>query len=56
MPKTKDAFAMRDFDGKRILQRPYFRQFGFADESDEKILSSLTATDSDGLAELERKN
>lgn len=56
MPKTKDAFAMRDFDGKRILQRPYFRQFGFADESDEKILSSLTATDSDDVTTLERKN
>lgn len=56
MPKTRNAFAFRGFDGKRILQRPYFRQFGFVDESDEKILSSLTATDSDGLAELERKN
>ena len=54
--KTHDAFAFRDFDGKRILQRPYFRQFGFADESDEKILSSLTATDSDDVTTLERKN
>lgn len=56
MPKTRNAFAFRGFDGKRILQRPYFRQFGFADESDEKILSSLTATDSDDVTTLERKN
>lgn len=27
MPKTLNAFAFRDFDGKRILQRPFFRQW-----------------------------
>ena len=56
MPKTLNAFAFRDFDGKRILQRPYFRQFGFSDASDAEILTALTATDSDELAELEEKN
>lgn len=25
MPKTKNAFALKDFDGKRILQRPFFK-------------------------------
>lgn len=26
MPKTKDAFAFRDFDEERILQRPWFKR------------------------------
>lgn len=26
LPKTKDAFAFRDFDGERILQRKFFRE------------------------------
>lgn len=54
--KTRDAFAFRDFDGKRILQRPYFRQFGFSDASDEEILATLKVTDEDELASLEEKN
>ena len=56
MPKTRNAFAFRDFDAAKILQRPYFRQFGFSDASDAEILTALTATDSDELAELEEKN
>ncbi|MBO4780226.1 MAG: hypothetical protein J5497_06280, partial [Selenomonadaceae bacterium] len=56
MPKTRNAFAFRDFDGKRILQRPYFRQFGFANVTDAEILAGLSVTDSDELAELEEKN
>ena len=56
MPKTKDAFAFRGYTSKRILQRPYFRQFGFADVSDEEILATLGVTDSDNLAELEEMN
>lgn len=45
--KTKNAFAFRDFDSSRILQRPFFKNFYFEpDKSDEEILQSLNiATD-----------
>ena len=57
MPKTRDAFALRDFDRTRILQRPYFKDFNFdKDLTDEKILSSLSAQIGDSIPELERKN
>lgn len=57
MPKTKDAFAFRDFDEKRILQRPFFKKFNFdADKSDEEILQDLSLADDDSLATLERKH
>ena len=40
--KTKNAFAFRDFDSARILQRPFFKNFYFdSDKSDEEILQSL---------------
>ena len=47
MPKTKNAFAFRDFDSARILQRPFFKNFYFeTNKSDEEILQSLNiATD-----------
>jgi len=39
--KTKNAFAFRDFDSSRILQRPFFKDFYFApDKSDEELLES----------------
>ena len=44
MPKTKDAFALRDFDDQRILQRPYFKDFNFPVASDERILLSYDIT------------
>lgn len=77
MPKTRNAFAFRDFDGARILQRPFFKEFrGDNDKrplkrpnfkkfreqyidvskSDAEILATLAVTDSDELAELEKKN
>ena len=45
--KTKSAFAFRDFDSSRILQRPFFKNFYFdSDKSDAEILESLNnATD-----------
>ena len=44
--KTKDAFAFRDFDSFRILQRPFFKNFYFeANKSDEEILQSLSTTE-----------
>ncbi len=57
MPKTRNAFALKDFDRARILQRPYFKDFNFdKDLTDEKILSSLSAQIGDSIPELERKN
>lgn len=57
MPKTRDAFALKDFDRARILQRPFFKDFNFdKDLTDEKILSSLSAQIGDSIPELERKN
>ena len=40
--KTKNAFAFRDFDSNRILQRPFFKNFYFdSQKSDDEILQSL---------------
>lgn len=42
MPKTKDAFALKDFDETRILQRQFFKDFNFdIDKTDAEILQSL---------------
>ncbi len=55
--KTKDAFAFRDFDEKRILQRQFFKDFNFdADKSDAEILQDLSLANDDSLATLERKH
>ena len=40
MPKTKDAFAFRDFDSERILQRNFFIEFDPSAGTDEEILSA----------------
>ncbi len=41
--KTKSAFAFRDFDSSRILQRPFFKNFYFEpDKSDTEILELLS--------------
>lgn len=56
MPKTKDAFAFRDFELSRILQRPFFRNFYFEkNKSDEEILQSLSKTAEDSVDSLEKK-
>lgn len=41
MPKTKDAFALGDFDAQRILQRRWFKDFDLARGKDEDILLSF---------------
>ena len=41
MPKTKDAFAFRDFDAQRILQRPWFKELDLARGKDEDVLRSF---------------
>ena len=38
MPKTKDAFALRDFDAQRILQRPWFKDLVLVRGKDEDVL------------------
>ena len=55
--KKRDAFAFRDFDEQRILQRPFFKAFKFdADKSDDEILQSLSLSDDDSLSALKEKN
>ena len=55
MPKTKNAFAFRDFDSARILQRPFFKSFYFeTDKSDTEILQSLSTTE-DSVDSSEKK-
>lgn len=54
--KTKNAFAFRDFDSARILQRPFFKDFHFEpDKSDAEILESLNTATEDSVDILERK-
>ena len=53
--KTKNAFAFRDFDSTRILQRPFFKDFHFdADKSDAQILESLSIATEDTVDVWER--
>ena len=54
--KTKNAFAFRDFDSNRILQRPFFKNFYFAsDKSDAEILESLSKATEDSADSWERR-
>ena len=54
--KTKNAFAFRDFDSARILQRPFFKNFYFAsDKSDAEILESLNKETEDSADSWERR-
>ena len=56
MPKTRNAYALRDFDEKRILQRPFFRDLHFdADKTDEEILKSFEVTLIDSADDMETK-
>ena len=54
--KTKNAFAFRDFDSSRILQRPFFKNFYFdSDKSDSEILESLSMSTEDSVDSWERR-
>lgn len=55
MPKTRNAFAFRNFDETRILQRPYFRQFNLPNQADTDILKLLQATADDDVDAMENK-
>jgi DNA-binding XRE family transcriptional regulator len=53
--KTQNAFAFRDFDSARILQRPFFKDFHFdTDKSDAQILDSLSIVPEDSIDTWER--
>ena len=53
--KTKNAFAFRDFDSARILQRPFFKNFYFdSDKSDAQILESLSKATEDSVDSWEK--
>lgn len=55
--KTKNAFAFRDFDSARILQRPFFKNFYFEpNKSDTEILDSLSESTEDSIDSLEKKS
>lgn len=54
--KRRDAFAFRDFDAARILQRPYFKSFDFAaGRTDTEIMEELKAAAGDTIDTLEEK-
>ena len=54
--KTKNAFAFRDFDSVRILQRPFFKNFYFEpDKSDADILQSFNMATKDSVDTWERQ-
>ncbi len=55
MPKTKDAFALRDFDEEKILQRRFFRELNLPDMTDEEILQRMGAKDFDSFEETQAK-
>lgn len=55
MPKKRRAFWLKNFDEKKVLQRPYFKAFALPDVPDAEILSLLTVCDSDSVDEMERK-
>lgn len=48
MPKTRNAFALRDFDAARILQRKYFEEIGAG--ALYKYIVGEDLTDADALA------
>ena len=52
----KHAFAFRDFDGEKILSRPYFKRLDFAaGRTDTEILQSLKAAADDSVDDMENK-
>ena len=60
MPKTRNAFAFRGFDGHRVISRPFFENwrndFHFADSAtDSEILSELRPYEVDNSQALNAK-
>ena len=40
--KTRDAFALKDFDEKKIFQRAPFKVFNLTDSNDEAVLAEIS--------------
>ena len=55
MPKTRNAFALQDFNEERILQRRFFKQFNLPKATDAEILKSLQVDDTDSVENMEKK-
>lgn len=55
MPKTRNAFALRSFDEKRILQRPFFQNLNLFVAEDEEILESFDVAQCPNSAAMEEK-
>lgn len=53
--KTKEAFALRGFDEKRILQRPYFHEFNLPIATDENILRTFNVLNAATAEAMEQK-
>ena len=54
--KTKNAFAFRDFDSSRILQRTFFKNFYFElNKSDDEILQPLNNKIDESVDSSEKK-
>ena len=53
--KTKDAFAFRNFDEKKILARKFFKDFRLPDGDDETALGVFDAEEFSDSSDAERK-
>lgn len=53
--KTKDAFAFRNFDEKKILARSFFKDFRLPDGDDETALGVFDAEEFSDSSDAERK-
>lgn len=55
MPKTKNAFALRDFDEKRILSRSYFKNLELPTGDDDEILKTFDMSTLDSSSAIEKR-
>ena len=53
--KRQNAFAFRNYNGKKILQRPFFKSLKLPAAMDAEILSALKIADSDSVDDMENK-
>ena len=53
--KRQNAFAFRSYNGKKILQRPFFKSLKLPTAMDAEILSALKIADSDSVDDMENK-
>ena len=53
--KRQNAFALRGYNGEKILQRPFFKSLKLPAAMDAEILSALKIADSDSVDDMENK-